>query len=130
MAHFAKLNSENVVDQVVVLHNNDAPDEISGVTFLNNLFGAANWVQTSYNGNIRKNYAGLGYVYDSGRDAFIAPQPFPSWTLVEKTCQWAAPVAMPTATAGVKTTESVTTPDDGKYTWNEATLSWVRNDNV
>lgn len=111
MAHFAKLNSENVVDQVVVVHNNDALDEISGVTFLNNLFGNANWVQTSYNGNIRKNYAGVGYTYDLGRDAFIAPQPFPSWTLVEETCRWAAPVAMPT---------------DGMYSWDESTTSWVR----
>ena len=111
MAHFAKLNSENVVDQVVVVHNNDAPDEISGVTFLNNLFGAANWVQTSYNGNIRKNYAGVGYTYDLARDAFIAPQPFPSWTLVEETCQWSAPVPVPT---------------DGMYSWDESTTSWVK----
>lgn len=111
MAHFAKLNSENVVDQVVVVHNNDAPDEISGVTFLNSLFGTANWVQTSYNGNIRKNYAGIGYVYDSGRDAFIAPQPFPSWVLNEESCQWESPVPMPT---------------DAKYEWDESTTSWVK----
>jgi hypothetical protein len=111
MAHFAKLNSENVVDQVVVVHNNDAPDEISGVTFLNSLFGDANWVQTSYNGNIRKNYAGVGYTYDSARDAFIAPQPFPSWVMSEETCQWDAPVPMPT---------------DGQYEWDESTTSWVR----
>lgn len=111
MAHFAKLNSENVVDQVVVVHNNDAPDEASGIAFLNNLFGDANWVQTSYNGNIRKNYAGVGYTYDSARDAFIAPQPFPSWTLVEETCQWSAPVPVPT---------------DGMYSWDESTTSWVK----
>jgi len=111
MAHFAKLNSENVVDQVVVVHNNDAPDEATGIAFLNSLFGDATWVQTSYNGNIRKNYAGLGYVYDSGRDAFIAPQPFPSWVLNEETCQWEAPVPMPT---------------DGQYEWDEATTSWFR----
>lgn len=111
MAHFAKLNSENVVNQVVVVHNNDAPDEISGVTFLNNLFGNANWVQTSYNGNIRKNYAGVGYTYDSSRDAFIAPQPFPSWVMSEETCLWSAPVPVPT---------------DGMYSWDESTTSWVR----
>ena len=111
MAHFAKLNSENVVDQVVVVHNNDAPDEASGIAFLNTLFGDANWVQTSYNGNIRKNYAGVGYTYDNQRDAFIAPQPFPSWTLVEETCQWSAPVPVPT---------------DGMYSWDESTTSWVR----
>ena len=96
MAHFAKLNSENGVEQVVAVHNNDAPNEASGIAFLNSLFGAGTWVQTSYNGNIRKNYAGIGYTYDLGRDAFIAPQPYPSWTLVEETCLWSAPVPMPT----------------------------------
>jgi hypothetical protein len=111
MAHFAKLNSKNVVDQVVVVHNNDAPDEISGVIFLNNLFGAANWMQTSYNGNIRKNYAGIGYTYDSQRDAFISPQPFPSWVVDEETCQWSATIPMPI--------------DGKRYAWNEETLSWV-----
>lgn len=111
MAHFAKINSENVVDQVVAVHNNDAPDEASGIAFLNTLFGDGTWVQTSYNNNIRKNYAGVGYIYDSQRDAFIPPQPFPSWLLSEETCQWSAPVAMPT---------------DGFYDWDEATTSWVR----
>jgi len=111
MAHFAKLNSKNVVDQVVVVHNNDAPDEISGIAFLSNLFGDANWVQTSYNGNIRKNYAGVGYTYDSQRDAFISPQPFPSWVMSEETCQWSAPVLMPT--------------DGKRYSWDEPTLAWV-----
>ena len=110
MAHFAKLNSENVVDQVLAVHNNDAPDEASGIAFLNNLFGAGVWVQTSYNGNIRKNYAGIGYTYDSSRDAFIPPQPYPSWVLAEKTCQWSAPIPMPT---------------DGVYSWDESTTSWV-----
>ena len=114
MAHFAKLNSENVVEQVVAVHNNDAPDEAAGIAFLNNLFGEANWIQTSYNNRIRKNYAGIGYTYDSNRDAFIPPQPFPSWTLVEATCQWTAPRPMPT---------------DGKfYKWDEATLTWVEQD--
>jgi hypothetical protein len=113
MAHFAKLNSENVVTQVAVVHNNDAPDEAAGVVFLNNLFGAATWVQTSYNGNIRKNYAGVGYVYDSGRDAFIAPQPFPSWVINETTCLWTAPTPMPT--------------NDKRYQWNEATLTWIES---
>jgi hypothetical protein len=111
MAHFAKLNSENGVEQVVAVHNNDAPNEASGIAFLNSLFGAGTWVQTSYNGNIRKNYAGIGYTYDLGRDAFIAPQPYPSWTLVEETCLWSAPVPMPT---------------DGIYSWDEETTSWVK----
>ena len=111
MAHFAKLNSENIVEQVVAVHNNDAPDEATGIAFLNSLFGEAIWVQTSYNGNIRKNYAGIGYTFDESRNAFIPPQPYPSWTLVEQTCQWTAPVVMPT---------------DGKfYKWDEATLTWI-----
>jgi hypothetical protein len=116
MAHFAKLNSENFVTQVLVVHNNDAPDEASGIAFLNNLFGDATWVQTSYNGNIRKNYAGIGYKYDSQRDAFIPPQPYPSWTLVEETCLWNAPVPMPT--------------DGGIYVWNESSSNWIKNDNI
>ena len=111
MAHFAKLNFENVVEQVVVVHNNDAPDEATGIAFLNNLFGAANWVQTSYNAKIRKNYAGAGFTYDLGRDAFIPPKPFASWTLIEETCQWSAPTPMPT--------------DKKLYHWDETTLSWV-----
>jgi hypothetical protein len=110
MAHFAKLNSENVVDQVAVVHNNDAPDEASGIVFLNTLFGNATWVQTSYKGNIRKNYAGVGYTYDSQRDAFIPPQPFPSWLMSEETCLWSAPVPVPT---------------EGLHHWDESTTSWV-----
>lgn len=116
MAHFAKLNAKNIVEQVVVVHNNDAPDETTGIAFLNSLFGEATWIQTSYNGNIRKNYAGVGFTYDPSRDAFIPPQPYPSWVLVEETCQWEAPITMPTLT-------------DGKgYQWNEATVSWVEFD--
>jgi hypothetical protein len=111
MAHFAKLNSENVVEQVVAVHNNDAPDEAAGIAFLNSLFGEATWVQTSYNNRIRKNYAGIGFTYDSQRDAFIPPKPYASWTLVEATCQWIAPVAMPT--------------DEKFYRWDEAALTWV-----
>ena len=110
MAHFAKLNSENVVEQVIVVDNNDAPDETSGIAFLSNLFGGGTWVQTSYNNSIRKNYAGMGYTYDSERDAFIPPQPYPSWTLVESTCQWISPVPMPT--------------DGSFYEWDESTISW------
>ena len=111
MAHFAKLNSENVVDQVVVVHNNDAPDEASGIAFLNNLFGDGTWVQTSYSGSIRKNYAGVGYAYNSQLDAFISPQPFPSWSLATETCQWASPTPMPA--------------DNKNYRWDEAALAWV-----
>ena len=111
MAHFAKLNSENIVEQVVAVHNNDAPDEATGIAFLNNLFGKATWVQTSYNGNIRKNYAGVGFTYDVTRNAFIPPQPYPSWLMSEETCLWSAPTPMPT--------------NDKKYSWDELTLSWI-----
>lgn len=111
MAHFTKLTSDNLVEQIVVVHNNDAPDEAAGIAFLNNLFGAATWVQTSYNARIRKNYAGVGFAYDAQRDAFIPPQPYPSWTISEETCQWSAPTPMPT--------------DGRDYQWDEPTTSWV-----
>lgn len=88
MAHFAKLNSENIVEQVVVVHNNDAPDEATGIVFLNNLFGDATWVQTSYNGNIRKNYASVGGTYDPQRDAFIAAKKESDTHFDETTCRW------------------------------------------
>lgn len=110
MAHFAKLDNNNTVLEVIVVHNNEAPDEASGIAFLTSLLGPARWVQTSYNGNIRKNYAGIGYTYDPVRDAFIPPQPFASWVLDETTCQWEAPMPM---------------PQDGVYVWDEATLAWV-----
>lgn len=116
MAHFAELDANNVVLRVIVVGNTDTSDadgvekEHIGAAFCERLFGGT-WKKTSYNGNIRKNYAGIGYTYDAQRDAFIPPQPFPSWVLVEDTCQWAAPVAMPT---------------DGKmYSWDEPTTSWV-----
>ena len=110
MAHFAQLDNNGTVLQVAVVHNNDAPDETAGAAFIAGLLGGA-WKQTSYNGNIRKNYAGIGYTYDAARDAFIAPQPFPSWVLSEQTCQWEAPVPMPI---------------DGKlYQWDEDAKAWV-----
>lgn len=115
MAHFAQLDENNVVLQVIVVHNNElmingVESEAKGITFCQTLFGG-NWVQTSYNGTMRKNYAGIGYTYDKSRDAFIAPQPFASWTLNETTCRWESPTPYPT---------------DGKiYSWNEETLSWI-----
>jgi hypothetical protein len=117
MAHFAKLDENDVVTQVIVVHNNDCTldgveNEIVGVVFCKSLFGAdTRWKQTSYNGTIRKNYAGIGYSYDTGRDAFIPPKPFASWALNEDTCRWDAPVPMPTG--------------GGLYNWDEATLSWT-----
>jgi hypothetical protein len=118
MAHFAKLNENNIVLEVNVVHNNELLDENGveqekkGVDFLIAWSsGHLLWKQTSYNGNIRKNYAGIGYTYDTQLDAFIPPKPFASWLLNENTAQWEAPTPMPT---------------DGKmYSWDEATTSWV-----
>jgi len=115
MAHFAQLEN-NVVKQVIVVSNQDILDENGqeseqkGIEFCSNLLGGT-WKQTSYHAKIRKNYAGIGYTYDEGRDAFIPPQPYPSWTLNTDTAQWKAPVDYPT---------------DGKvYSWDEETTSWV-----
>ena len=103
MSHFAEINSDSIVQRVIVAEQNFINSGAVGDSF--------NWVQTSYNGNFRKNYAGTGYTYDKSKDAFIAPQPYPSWTLVEATCQWEAPTAY---------------PDDYKmYTWDEDTTAWV-----
>jgi hypothetical protein len=88
MAHFAKLGTGNIIERVEVVSNDIATNEQAGVDFLNNLYGTRDtWKQTSYNGNIRKNFAGIGYTYDQTRDAFIPPKPFTSWTLDEDTCQ-------------------------------------------
>jgi hypothetical protein len=118
MAHFAKLNENNVVTEVHVVNNIDmlsadgSESEVMGIAFLIRWSGGySNWKQTSYNGKIRKNYAGVGYKYDAQRDAFIPPQPFPSWTLNEGTCLWDAPTPYPT--------------DGERYQWDEATTSWV-----
>jgi hypothetical protein len=111
MAHFAKLGTGNIVERVEVVSNDIATTEQAGVDFLNNLYKTRDvWKQTSYNGNIRKNFAGVGFQYDQTRDAFIAPKPFNSWTLNEDTCLWEAPVAYPN--------------DGQKYKWNESTLTW------
>ena len=109
MGHYAKVE-DGIVTQVIVA---DGPDWCE-----QNLGGE--WIQTSYNTHggqhpegrpLRKNYAGVGYTYDSGRDAFIPPQPYPSWLMSEETCLWSAPTPMPT--------------NDKKYSWDELTLSWI-----
>jgi hypothetical protein len=130
MAHFAELGLDNIVLRVIVVHNNELLDEngveqeAKGQEFCRNLFGGT-WVQTSYNGNKRKNYAGEGFTYDSQRDAFIPPQPFPSWVLNEDTCQWDAPVPYPID--GVSSMTAEANPDESPkvYRWDEATTSWV-----
>jgi hypothetical protein len=93
MAHFAELNESNIVKQVIVVHNNEllvdgVESEAKGIEFCQSLFGG-NWIQTSYNKTIRKNYAGIGFLYDPIRNAFIAPKPEEgNWVLNEDTCQW------------------------------------------
>jgi len=111
MAHFAKLGVGNIIERVEVVSNDIATNEQAGVDFLNTLYGSRDvWKQTSYNGTIRKNFAGIGYSYDQTRDAFIPPKPFNSWVLDEDTCLWEAPVAY---------------PDDGQiYRWNETDQQW------
>jgi hypothetical protein len=114
MAHFAKLEN-NIVTQVIVVANQDILDENGqeseqkGIDFCSNLLGGT-WKQTSYNGNIRKNYAGVGYTYNEILDAFIPPQPFASWVLDENICQWQAPILKPN--------------DDKLYIWNESIVNW------
>jgi hypothetical protein len=108
MAHWAEIDSDNKVIRVLVGDNNDPNGDEGYQWLLDNLGGT--WIKTSYNGNIRKNYAGIGFTYDTVRDAFISPKPYESWLLNEDSCLWEAPVAMPT---------------DGKlYMWDEDNQSW------
>ena len=115
MAHFAELDENNVVLQVIVVHNNELLDdegqenEVKGVGFCASLFGHSNWVQTSYNNNMRKQFAGTGFTYDDVNDVFVTPQPYPSWSLDENH-DWQAPIPMP--------------EDDKQYSWNEETQAW------
>lgn len=120
MAHFAELDENNVVLRVIVVHNNDCLDqdgnesEAVGAAFCTTLLGGR-WVQTSYNANFRKRYAGIGFTYDNVRDAFIPPRPYASWVFVEDTCDWAPPVPYPN--------------DDKSYDWDETSLGWVEIQN-
>ena len=126
MAHFAKLGTGNIVEQVIVVSNDIAITEQAGVDFINKLYNTRDvWKQTSYNNNIRKNYAGLGYQYDQTRDAFIAPKPFNSWILNEDNCRWIAPKPYPeTYTLGLLDEDDIT-PIKDPYIWNESTINWV-----
>jgi len=118
MAHFAQLNEESIVSQVIVV-NNATVDNLPfpesdpvGIAFCQSLFGDdTTWAQTSYNASFRYNYAGVGYTFDATEQAFIPPKPYPSWLLNTNTYQWEPPVPY---------------PDYGKmYYWDEITLSWV-----
>jgi len=109
MAHYAFLDSNNIVTEVIV-GRHEGEDGIDWEQHYGEFRGQV-CKRTSYNNNIRKNYAGIGFTYDSNRDAFIPPKPYASWLLNEDTCQWTSPVAQ---------------PSDGKmYRWDETTTSWV-----
>lgn len=116
MAHFAQLDLNNLVTQVIVVSNNEIQDEngveqeSKGIEFCNSLMQGT-WVQTSYNATIRKNFAATGYFYDQSRDAFIPPQPYPSWVLNEEICRYEAPIPKPDNT--------------NTYIWDEITVSWI-----
>lgn len=118
MAHFAELNAESIVQQVLVVNNSDVGNlpfpesEPVGIAYLQSLFGPeTSWVQTSYTNSFRYHYAGIGYTFDVTAQAFIPLKPYPSWLLNTNTYTWEAPVPYPT---------------DGKqYYWDETTLSWV-----
>ena len=125
MAHFAKIGVGNIIERVEVVSNDIALTEQAGVDFLNNLYNTRDfWVQTSYNRNIRKNFAGIGYTYDQTRDAFIGPKPYNSWVLNENTYLWEAPTSYPnTFTKSLTNSEGDTIPD--KYYWHEQTQTWI-----
>lgn len=115
MAHFAEIDASGNVLRVIVVSNFDILDingnesEQVGKNFCENLFDGI-WVQTSYNSNFRKNFAGIGYTYDSQRDAFIPPKPYSSWILDDLICRWMPPIPY---------------PQDGKnYKWNDVTNNW------
>jgi len=119
VAHFAELDENNIVLRVVVVGNEDTADEDGneveaiGIEFCQNLFGGGRWVQTSYNANLRKAFAGKGFTYDADLDIFVPPSPFPSWSLDEN-FYWQPPTAH---------------PSDGKfYIWDEDSLSWVETE--
>jgi hypothetical protein len=125
MAHFAQLDQESIVTQVVVVDNENILDaqgnesEELGVQFCKSLMGDDTvWVQTSYNNNFRVRYAGVGAKYDSTRDAFIAIQPYPSWVLDEDTLNWEAPVPDPQPQS-----------DGVPYSWSEESGSWIAYEN-
>tara|TARA_R100001509_G_scaffold66124_1_gene36629 strand:+ start:485 stop:850 length:366 start_codon:yes stop_codon:yes gene_type:complete len=120
VAHFAEIDSNNVVLRVIVVDNSDTAmadgteTESIGIAHCQKLFGGT-WVQTSYNATQRKNFASKGYTYDSGRNAFIPPKPYNSWVLDDSTCRWVAPVNAPSDAS-----------KENPYTWNEETTSWVK----
>tara|TARA_R100000963_G_C4597665_1_gene72503 strand:- start:91 stop:495 length:405 start_codon:yes stop_codon:yes gene_type:complete len=119
MAHFAELDKNNIVLRVVVV---DDEYEQEGIEWCEKFFNGGIWVQTSYMGSIRKNYAGVGYTYDPNRDAFIAPKPLDSFVLNEETCRWVPSIPFPMSYIYVKDLDG---SEHDKYRWDEETLSWI-----
>lgn len=124
MAHFAKLDENNIVTQVIVVDNKDITDpftgqedEILGIAFCKKLLGG-NWVQTSYNNNLRVRYAGIGYSYNRALDAFVPPKPFESWVLNNETADWESPVGP----APELTAEEIEA--GSRYEWDEENTQW------
>lgn len=117
MAHFAQVDENNIVTQVIVIDNSDCgggdfpESEAIGAEFCTNLLGGT-WKQTSYNNNFRKNYACIGHTFDESRDAFIPPKPFESWVIDEETCKWVPPLPR---------------PEGGVWFWNEELMMWVES---
>tara|TARA_Y100001951_G_C11280537_1_gene265045 strand:- start:663 stop:1016 length:354 start_codon:yes stop_codon:yes gene_type:complete len=114
MAYFAELDKNNIVLRVVII---DDKHEQEGIEWCENFFNGGTWLQTSYTGSIRKNYAGIGHIYDPELDAFYIPQPYPSWKL-DSNCQWQPPVSYPT----------LEKPGKQKAVWNESKINWVITD--
>jgi hypothetical protein len=117
MAHFAKINTNNIVEKIIAIDNNDCcgktfPDsEICGQNFIQSLGLDGTWKQTSYNNSFRKKYAGIGFSYDQNKDIFISPKPFDSWVFDNTEQDWVAPLPFPN--------------DGNKYDWNENDQEWV-----
>ena len=122
MAHFAKINSENIVTEVIVINNdvildsNGQEHESLGVDFCKQLYGDGTYKQTSYNSNFRKNMATVGSTYDASKDAFIRPKRYSSWVLDESTCRWKPPVDHPT--------DSEAVGGNVLYQWDESITNW------
>lgn len=110
MAYFAKIDENSIVTQVIFVDNENAPDEEIGANYCNSVI-PGNWIKTSYNSRIRKNYAGVGYFYNKELDAFIPPKPFESWSLDEDRCVWISPIEKPTT---------------GEWFWDEESVSWIQ----
>jgi hypothetical protein len=118
MAHFAKLDENNIVSAVHIVSNevimvDGNESEQAGIDFLTNLYGHTNWKQTSYNGSMRRRYAGVDFKYDENLDAFIPPKPYPSWVFDDENIDWKAPSVKP----------------EGNFAWDEESLSWKLFDN-